>query len=93
MFWCFNTSHVTILKNLPIPLFDLKCYLELYLMQSRTFHCFLFLVKHPYPFNDQLVVYIRRLGPGVSVGQAWQEGNVLEQVPRKLCSEILMVKD
>ncbi|KAJ1429232.1 hypothetical protein SESBI_08588 [Sesbania bispinosa] len=50
-------------------------------------------VKHPYPFNDQLVMYVRHLGPGVSVGQAWQEGKKLEQVPRKLCGEILMVKD
>ncbi|XP_068648448.1 uncharacterized protein [Aristolochia californica] len=32
-------------------------------------------------------------GPGVMVGQAWQEGKLLEQVPRKLCSEILMVKE
>ncbi|KAK7272955.1 hypothetical protein RIF29_14000 [Crotalaria pallida] len=50
-------------------------------------------VKHPYPFNDHLVIYVRYLGPGVSVGQAWQEGKKLEQVPQKLCSEILMVKD
>ncbi|XP_022148507.1 uncharacterized protein LOC111017125 isoform X2 [Momordica charantia] len=50
-------------------------------------------VKHPYPFNDQLVMYVRYLGPGVLVGQAWQEGKALEQVPRKLCAEILMIKD
>lgn len=50
-------------------------------------------VKHPYPFNDQAVMYVRYLGPGVSVAQAWQEGTDLEQVPRKLCGEILMVKD
>ncbi|KAB2613272.1 hypothetical protein D8674_035588 [Pyrus ussuriensis x Pyrus communis] len=50
-------------------------------------------VKHPYPFNDQVVVYVRHLGPGVSVGQAWQEGRKLQQVPQKLCSDILMVKD
>ncbi|KAL1332024.1 hypothetical protein AAHE18_12G232700 [Arachis hypogaea] len=50
-------------------------------------------VKHPYPFNDQLVIYIRLIGPGVCIGQAWQEGTKIEQVPRKLCSEILMVKD
>ncbi|KAL0012744.1 hypothetical protein SO802_007852 [Lithocarpus litseifolius] len=50
-------------------------------------------VKHPYPFSDQVVLYIRHLGPGVSVGQAWQEGKALEQVPQKLCGEILMVKD
>eukprot|EP00257_Ricinus_communis_P020363 XP_015579576.1 uncharacterized protein LOC8271503 [Ricinus communis] len=49
--------------------------------------------KHPYPFNDQVVIYVRHVGPGVSVGQAWQEGNELQQVPRKLCGEILMVKD
>ncbi|PKI38151.1 uncharacterized protein LOC116200009 isoform X2 [Punica granatum] len=49
--------------------------------------------KHPYPFNDEVVVYIRHIGPGISVGQAWQEGKNLQQVPRKLCSEILMVKD
>ncbi|KAH1238134.1 hypothetical protein GmHk_08G022873 [Glycine max] len=40
-------------------------------------------VEHPYPFNDQIVVYVRYLGPGVSVGQAWQEGTKLEQVPHK----------
>ncbi|CAL5210404.1 unnamed protein product [Lathyrus oleraceus] len=50
-------------------------------------------VKHPYPFNDQIVIYVRYIGPGVSVGQAWQEGNKLDQIPRKLCGEILMVKD
>ncbi|XP_047314923.1 uncharacterized protein LOC124918891 [Impatiens glandulifera] len=49
--------------------------------------------KHPWPFNDHVVIYIRHLGPGVMVGQAWQEGELLEQVPEKLCGEILMVKD
>ncbi|XP_047963449.1 uncharacterized protein LOC125207965 [Salvia hispanica] len=48
--------------------------------------------KHPWPFNDQVVIYIRHVGPGVMVGQAWQEGRSLQQVPKKLCSEILMVK-
>lgn len=55
-----------------------------------SFH---FAAKHLYPFNDQLLVYVRYLGPGVLVGQAWQEGKALEQVPRKLCAEILMIKD
>lgn len=50
-------------------------------------------VRHPYPFNDQVVVYIRHIGPGVSIGQVWQEGKQLQQVPHKLCGEILMVKD
>lgn len=27
------------------------------------------------------------------MGQAWQEGESLEQVPKKLCDEILMVRD
>lgn len=54
---------------------------------------FVFAVKHPYPFNDQVVIYVRHLGPGVSVGQAWQEGNKLEQIPQKICGEILMVKN
>ncbi|KAH6793351.1 WD repeat protein [Perilla frutescens var. hirtella] len=49
--------------------------------------------NHPWPFNDQVVIYIRHVGPGVMVGQAWQEGKALQQVPKKLCSEILMVKD
>ncbi|KAL3511533.1 hypothetical protein ACH5RR_024250 [Cinchona calisaya] len=49
--------------------------------------------KHPWPFCDQVVVYVRHLGPGVLVGQAWQEGEALEQVPKKLFGEILMVKD
>ncbi|KAG9456031.1 hypothetical protein H6P81_000539 [Aristolochia fimbriata] len=48
---------------------------------------------HPWPFNDNLVIYIRHVGPGVMVGQVWQEGIYLEQVPRRLCSEILMVKE
>ncbi|OMO82716.1 hypothetical protein COLO4_22872 [Corchorus olitorius] len=30
-------------------------------------------VKHPYPFSDLVVIYIRHIGPGVLVGQAWQE--------------------
>ncbi|KAI3858101.1 hypothetical protein MKW98_029575 [Papaver atlanticum] len=50
-------------------------------------------VKHPWPFNDHAVIYVRNVGPGVLVGQAWQEGKKLEQVPKKLCGEILMVKD
>lgn len=54
---------------------------------------FPFAAKHPWPFNDQVVIYVRHLGPGVMVGQAWQEGIALEQVPKKLCGEILMVKD
>ncbi|PIN07949.1 hypothetical protein CDL12_19481 [Handroanthus impetiginosus] len=49
--------------------------------------------RHPWPFNDQVVIYIRHVSPGVLVGQAWQEGKALEQVPKKLCNEILMVKD
>ncbi|KAL8138840.1 hypothetical protein V2J09_004843 [Rumex salicifolius] len=49
--------------------------------------------KHPKPFDDHVVVYIRHVGPGVMVGQAWQEGLDLEQVPKKFCGEILMVKD
>ncbi|CAD5181018.1 unnamed protein product [Musa acuminata subsp. malaccensis] len=48
--------------------------------------------EHPWPFNDHLVIYVRHAGPGVMVGQAWQEGKELEQVPKKLCGEILMVK-
>ncbi|XP_074562178.1 uncharacterized protein LOC141818618, partial [Curcuma longa] len=50
-------------------------------------------VEHPWPFNDHLVIYLRHAGPGVVVGQAWQEGKDLEQVPKKLCGEILMIKD
>ncbi|PWA85787.1 hypothetical protein CTI12_AA146240 [Artemisia annua] len=49
--------------------------------------------KHPSPFYDEVVIYVRHVGPGVVVGQAWQEGVDLKQVPKKLCSEILMVKD
>ncbi|KAA8540176.1 hypothetical protein F0562_024261 [Nyssa sinensis] len=49
--------------------------------------------KHPWPFNDQVVIYVRHVGPGVLVGQAWQEGEALEKVPQKLCGEILMVKN
>jgi len=29
----------------------------------------------------------------VLVGQAWQEGKELQQVPQKLCDEVLMVRD
>ncbi|KAA3478738.1 WD repeat-containing protein 49 isoform 3 [Gossypium australe] len=47
-------------------------------------------VKHPHPFSDEVVIYIRHIGPGVLVGQAWQEGKELDQVPQKLCGEILM---
>ncbi|XP_068484931.1 uncharacterized protein [Phaseolus vulgaris] len=52
-----------------------------------------------YEFGDglydikELPLGFPKPGPGVSVGQAWQEGTKLEQVPRKLCGEILMVKD
>ncbi|CAO2840383.1 unnamed protein product [Amaranthus hypochondriacus] len=49
--------------------------------------------KHPRPFNDELVIYVRHLGPGVMVGQVWLEGLKLEQIPKKLCNEILMVKN
>ncbi|XAR49804.1 hypothetical protein NMG60_11003951 [Bertholletia excelsa] len=48
--------------------------------------------KHPWPFNDQVFIYVRHVGPGVLIGQAWQEGEALEKLPRKLCREILMVK-
>ncbi|KAK1291787.1 hypothetical protein QJS10_CPB17g00114 [Acorus calamus] len=48
---------------------------------------------HPFPFDDHLAIYIRHAGPGLLVGQAWQEGKELEQVPKKFCGEILMVKD
>lgn len=60
---------------------------------NKTLAFLWFSGRHPYPFNDQVVVYIRQLGPGVLVGQAWQEGKALDQVPRKLFEEILMVKD
>ncbi|KAJ6847725.1 uncharacterized protein M6B38_276475 [Iris pallida] len=50
-------------------------------------------VEHRWPFDDHLVIYVRHAGPGVVVGQAWQEGKDLEQVPKKFCGEILMVKD
>lgn len=53
----------------------------------------LFAAKHPHPFDDQVVIYIRHIGPDVIVGQAWQEGKDLQQVPKKLGGEILMVKD
>ncbi|KAI4325200.1 hypothetical protein MLD38_030618 [Melastoma candidum] len=49
--------------------------------------------KHPHPFDDEVIVYARYIGPGVLVGQAWQEGKELQQLPQKLCKEILMVKD
>ncbi|KAL3366325.1 hypothetical protein AABB24_011146 [Solanum stoloniferum] len=56
-------------------------------------HGFPMPAEHPWPFNDEIVIYIRHAGPGVMVGQAWQEGKALQQVPKKLCSEILMVKE
>ncbi|KAB2610925.1 hypothetical protein D8674_018957 [Pyrus ussuriensis x Pyrus communis] len=43
--------------------------------------------------RGKVVVYVHHLGPGVSVGQAWQEGKKLQQVPQKLCSDILRVKN
>ncbi|KAF6149087.1 hypothetical protein GIB67_018665 [Kingdonia uniflora] len=49
-------------------------------------------VKHPWPFDDHVIMYVRHVGPGVLVGQAWQEGKALDQVPKKFCGEILMVK-
>ncbi|KMZ69965.1 hypothetical protein ZOSMA_202G00520 [Zostera marina] len=49
--------------------------------------------KHPWPFNDDIVIYIRHAGPGVVVGQAWQEGIELDQLPKQFCGDILMVKD
>lgn len=53
----------------------------------------LFSAKHPWPFNDDIVIYIRHAGPGVIVGQAWQEGTELDKLPKQFCGEILMVKD
>ncbi|XP_051147927.1 uncharacterized protein LOC127263044 [Andrographis paniculata] len=49
--------------------------------------------KHPWPWNDEVVVYVREVGPGVAVGQAWQEGVALQQLPKKLCNEMLMVTE
>lgn len=57
------------------------------------FFSFAVSAKHRSPFNDHLVIYIRHVGPGVLVGQAWQEGKELDQVPKKFCGDILMVKD
>ena len=34
--------------------------------------------KHPWPFNDEVVIYVRNLGPSVVVTQAWQEGKELK---------------
>lgn len=53
----------------------------------------MFSAEYPRPFNDNFVIYVRHAGPGVLVAQAWQEGRELEQVPKKFCGEILMVKD
>ncbi|KAL3682983.1 hypothetical protein R1sor_001005 [Riccia sorocarpa] len=44
------------------------------------------------PFNDKACDYIRAVGPGVVVGQGWVEGVDLEQVPKKLFGEFLLVK-
>ncbi|KAL1292635.1 hypothetical protein HN51_053201 [Arachis hypogaea] len=44
-------------------------------------------VKHPYPFNHQLVIYIRHIGPGVCIGQAWQKGTKIKQVPRNYAAK------
>ncbi|XP_057824257.1 uncharacterized protein LOC131036391 isoform X2 [Cryptomeria japonica] len=49
--------------------------------------------KNLRPFNDELVVYIRSAGPSVLVGQVWQEGRKLEQVPQKFLGELILIKD
>lgn len=51
-----------------------------------------FAVKHLPPFNDKACDYLRAVGPGVLVGQAWVEGRKLEQFPRQLFGEFMMVQ-
>lgn len=65
---------------------------ELFLVIADLALVFVISAIHPWPFNDQVVIYVRHVGPGVLIGQAWQEGESLQQVPKKLCGEILMVK-
>lgn len=75
-------------SNLQFELEILSSLITLFLPPSQCFSA-----EHPGPFNDHLVIYLRHAGPGVVVGQAWQEGKDLERVPKKLFGEILMVKD
>ncbi|KAL2612054.1 hypothetical protein R1flu_023746 [Riccia fluitans] len=48
--------------------------------------------RHLAPFNDKACDYMRAVGPGVVVGQCWVEGVDLEQTPRKVFGEFLLVQ-
>lgn len=48
--------------------------------------------KHPWPFSDGSFDYIRPVGPGVFVGQWWQEGKDIKQIPEKRAN-LLLIKD
>ncbi|KAG6555497.1 hypothetical protein Mapa_002732 [Marchantia paleacea] len=49
-------------------------------------------VTHLPPFNDKACDYLRAVGPGVVVGQGWVEGLDLEQIPRRLFGEFVMIQ-
>ncbi|CAM6096249.1 unnamed protein product [Calypogeia fissa] len=48
--------------------------------------------RHLPPFNDKACDYLRAVGPGVMVGQGWVERRKLEQCPRPLFGEFIMVQ-
>ncbi|KAJ7551017.1 hypothetical protein O6H91_07G130200 [Diphasiastrum complanatum] len=48
--------------------------------------------KHPQPFNDGLVAYVRPVGPGMLVGQMWYKHG-RSQMPRKFLGEFVLQQE
>eukprot|EP00850_Spirogloea_muscicola_P005786 SM000027S09567 [mRNA] locus=s27:32911:34821:- [translate_table: standard] len=48
--------------------------------------------RHPHPFSDAMYDHVRAAGPGVLVGQSWQEGRQPDALPRKYLSEFVLVR-
>eukprot|EP00850_Spirogloea_muscicola_P023948 SM000410S15573 [mRNA] locus=s410:29643:31922:- [translate_table: standard] len=48
--------------------------------------------RHLHPFSDAMYDHVRAAGPGVLVGQSWQEGRQPDALPRKYLSEFVLVR-
>ncbi|CAI5960993.1 unnamed protein product [Closterium sp. NIES-65] len=47
---------------------------------------------HPPIFDDDFRDYVRAAGPGVIVGQSWQEGREVDAEPRQFLGEFILVR-
>ncbi|CAI7793182.1 unnamed protein product, partial [Closterium sp. NIES-53] len=47
---------------------------------------------HPPIFDDDFRDYVRAAGPGVIVGQSWQEGREVDAEPRQFLGEFILIR-